>query len=219
MGIGGSSYRPLDNHFQLVEEFEKTLLKASQIVNPFEQSLFLLVHLSYLQAFWDVNKRTSRLAANIPLLKNNLFPLSFITIDKKQYTLGLITFYELNRIDIIKKQYLEGYIKSIDRYKEKANVIRKADRKTLIFRTLVKAGVKQYVVKYPSITINKTAMEIIEQSRFSEKDMDYLNNNNIEPIVYLKEEISEAVKALHEDNLIVYGITNDEYKRYNQVKR
>ena len=71
--IGGSSYTPLDNRFQLEEELFRLTSLANQIENPFEQSLFLLVYLSYLQAFWDVNKRTARLAANIPLLKKHLF--------------------------------------------------------------------------------------------------------------------------------------------------
>jgi len=42
----------------------------------------LLVHLSYLQPFEDVNKRVARLAANIPLVKHNLCPLSFIGLSK-----------------------------------------------------------------------------------------------------------------------------------------
>ncbi|OFZ16403.1 MAG: hypothetical protein A2X86_22055 [Bdellovibrionales bacterium GWA2_49_15] len=42
------------------------------IHDPFEQSFFALAHLSYMQAFEDVNKRTARLVANIPLIKTNL---------------------------------------------------------------------------------------------------------------------------------------------------
>jgi hypothetical protein len=38
-------------------------------MDPFEQSFFLLTHIAYLQAFTDVNKRTSRLSANIPKSK------------------------------------------------------------------------------------------------------------------------------------------------------
>ncbi len=214
VGIGGSSYQPLDNRFQLMEELEKTLSTASKIENPFEQSLFLLVHLSYLQAFWDVNKRTSRLTANIPLLKNNLFPLSFITMDKKQYTVGLIAFYELNRIDLIKKQYLESYIRSIDRYKDKADVIKKTGRETLLFRSSLKAGVKRYVAEYPSLTIGKIAARLIEQVQFSEKDVNYLKKSNIDPLLHLKKEIAEAARSLHEDNLIAFGITNHEFEHY-----
>ena len=76
VGIAVSSYRPLDNPFVIEEEFDILLHKAAAIADPFEQSFFVLVHIPYLQAFHDVNKRTSRIAANIPLLKAGLAPMS-----------------------------------------------------------------------------------------------------------------------------------------------
>ena len=49
---------------QLIEEmFAQLLAKATAINDPFEQALFLMVQLPYLQPFIDVNKRTSRVAA------------------------------------------------------------------------------------------------------------------------------------------------------------
>ena len=53
------------------------LATAQAIHDPFEQSFFAMVQLPYLQPFDDVNKRVSRLAANIPFIKANLSPLSF----------------------------------------------------------------------------------------------------------------------------------------------
>ncbi|MFK3618018.1 Fic family protein [Coxiella burnetii] len=53
--------------------------KASKIIDPFEQSFFILAPIAYLQAFVDVNKRTSRLSANIPLFRKNLVPLNLFT--------------------------------------------------------------------------------------------------------------------------------------------
>ena len=69
VGITHSSYRPIDNRFVIEEEFEVLVAKATAITDPFEQAFFLLVHLPYLQTFADANKRTSRIASNIPLLK------------------------------------------------------------------------------------------------------------------------------------------------------
>ena len=66
---------------QLIEEcFQEILRKAAQVADPFEQAFFLLVHIPYLQPFEDVNKRVSRLGANIPFIKNNLSPLSFVDV-------------------------------------------------------------------------------------------------------------------------------------------
>ena len=75
VGIGRSVYTPLATPQLLEEYFQCCLTIASGIDDPFEQSFFALVHLSYLQAFEDVNKRVARLAANIPLIKHNLCPL------------------------------------------------------------------------------------------------------------------------------------------------
>ncbi|MCX6129495.1 MAG: Fic family protein, partial [Proteobacteria bacterium] len=82
VGVGGTSYLPLENPHLLKECFEIFIEKLNAIEDPYEQSFFSLVHLSYLQAFEDVNKRTARLVANIPMIKKNLRPLSFIDVDK-----------------------------------------------------------------------------------------------------------------------------------------
>jgi Fic family protein len=42
-----------------------------------------MVQLPYLQPFDDVNKRVSRLSANIPLVKRNLSPLSFESVPRE----------------------------------------------------------------------------------------------------------------------------------------
>lgn len=56
------------------------LASAAAIRDPFEQSLFVMVQLPDLQPFEDVNKRVSRLAANIPLITRNLSPISFVDV-------------------------------------------------------------------------------------------------------------------------------------------
>ena len=45
-----------------------------------------------------INKRTSRLAANISLIQKNLCPLSFVDVPQQEYVNGLIAIYELNQI-------------------------------------------------------------------------------------------------------------------------
>ncbi len=47
--ISHSSYIPLDNPFLLKEIFELFIEKFNLIVDPFEQSFFSLVYLSYMQ--------------------------------------------------------------------------------------------------------------------------------------------------------------------------
>ena len=101
--IGGSSYIPLENPTLLHNYLEVICEKANLIINPFEKSLFLLAHIAYLQAFVDVNKRTARLTTNIPLIVNNLVPLSFDGIKQDDYTSAMIAIYRIKRYKTINR--------------------------------------------------------------------------------------------------------------------
>lgn len=116
VGISGTSYTPLENPHILKEHFNLFIDKINQIEDPFEQSFFSLVHLSYLQAFEDVNKRTARLTANIPLIKKNLRPLSFVDVSQKDYIFSLIGIYEKNDVSLLRDLYKWAYKRSSQRY-------------------------------------------------------------------------------------------------------
>jgi fido (protein-threonine AMPylation protein) len=80
VGITGTVFHPLEVPQAIEEGFEQILDTASAIEDAFEQAFFVMVHIPYLQPFDDVNKRVSRLAANIPLIQRNLSPLSFVDV-------------------------------------------------------------------------------------------------------------------------------------------
>jgi Fic family protein len=114
--IGASSYIPLENPDKIKANLELICRKANAIKDPFEKSFFLLIHLSYLQAFIDVNKRTSRLASNIPLIKGNFVPLSFNDVDKEDYISALLAFYELNSPRPLEDIYCHSYLRTCKQY-------------------------------------------------------------------------------------------------------
>lgn len=116
VGIGGSVYTPLDNPHVIEECFNEILAKADAIQNPFEQSFFASVHLPYLQPFADVNKRVSRLAANIPFIKRNLAPVTFIDVPKEFYVDAMLGVYELNRVDLAVDMFVWAYERSARQY-------------------------------------------------------------------------------------------------------
>ncbi len=74
-----------------------------------------MTRLPYLQAFANGNKRTSRLAANLPLLAAGMLPISFVDFMKADYVLGMSAFYELGDIQIIERVFIQGYVRSIVR--------------------------------------------------------------------------------------------------------
>lgn len=116
VGIRKSRYKPLNNPHVLREQFHLVLSKAQSIMDPFEQSFFLLVHLSYLQAFEDVNKRTSRVTCNIPFVKRNLCPLSFTGVSTDDYIHALLAVYEVNELQPLIDIFEQAYIRSCSQY-------------------------------------------------------------------------------------------------------
>jgi Fic family protein len=102
---------------QRIEELFRIVLEmAAEIRDAFEQSFFLMVHVPYLQPFEDVNKRVSRLAANIPFIRHNLSPLSFIDVGERDYIEGLLGVYELTRIELLRDIFVRAYERSCQQY-------------------------------------------------------------------------------------------------------
>lgn len=116
VGIGDSVYTPLANPQVIEECFNDLLAKADAIKDPFEQAFFATIHLPYLQPFADVNKRVSRLAANIPFIRRNLAPVSFIDVPKDFYVEAMLGVYELNRIGLARDMFVWAYERSARRY-------------------------------------------------------------------------------------------------------
>lgn len=114
--IGGSVYLPIAMPQRLEDLFGIVMSMAAEINDPFEQSFFLMVHLPYLQPFEDVNKRVSRLAANIPLIHHNLCPLSFIDVPQQAYVDAMLGVYELNRVELLRDVFVWAYERSCQQY-------------------------------------------------------------------------------------------------------
>ncbi len=116
IGIARSVYEPLQVPQQIEAHFDLMLEKAEAVSDPFEQSFFIMVHLPYLQPFEDVNKRVSRLAANIPLIRHNLCPLSFVDVREEHYVWGTLGVYELTRTEYLRDVFVWAYRRSCARY-------------------------------------------------------------------------------------------------------
>ena len=116
VGIERSTFHPLEIPQLIEESFDQILATAAAITDPFEQAFFVMVQLPYLQPFDDVNKRVSRLAANIPFIKGNLSPLSFADVPRQTYTEAVLGVYELTKIDLLKDVFIWAYERSAARY-------------------------------------------------------------------------------------------------------
>ncbi|MBP6104504.1 MAG: Fic family protein [Gammaproteobacteria bacterium] len=134
VAIAKTSYTPL-NVPQIIDEcFEKILEKTAKIQDPFEQAFFVMVQLPYLQPFEDINKRVSRLAANIPLIRNHFSPLSFVDVPEKAYIDALLGVYELNRIELLRDVFIWAYERSAAQYTTARQLLGEPDPFRLQYR-------------------------------------------------------------------------------------
>ena len=205
VGVGGTVYHPLEVP-QLIDEcFQQVLDKATAIEDPFEQAFFAMVHLPYLQPFEDVNKRVSRLAANIPMIRRNLCPLSFVDVPDRVYIDGVRGVFELNRVELLRDVFVWAYERSCARYSAVRQSLGDPDPFRLKYRALIYGFVTTVVqgkmTKSEAIRwIASTAAEKIpaeDKARFIEV-------------------VETELSGLHEGNVARYRLRPSEYKVWNR---
>lgn len=201
VGIGKSVYHPLEVP-QLIEEcFIQILDTANAILNPFEQAFFLMVHLPYLQPFEDVNKRVSRLAANIPLIKTNLCPLSFVEVPEDAYINGLLGIYELNQIELFRDVFVWAYERSSTLYSATRRALGEPDPFRLRYRSLIIDTTREVVLGRKNRT---AALDFIRQMA----NATYTPEDRARFIEIVETELM----CLHEGNIARYRIRPSEYE-------
>ncbi len=116
VGITGTNYRPIDNEFQIREALQQTCDLVNSRTNVFEKALFVLVLLSYIQAFNDGNKRIARITSNAILIANGYCPISFRTVDSIDYKKAMLLFYEQNNISAFKQIFIDQFRFAVETY-------------------------------------------------------------------------------------------------------
>ena len=140
--IGKSVFQPLSIPTRIGEVLDIVLEKANQISDPFEQSFFVMVHIPYLQPFADVNKRTSRLLANLPLIRANLCPLTFLDVPERAYSRAILGVYELTRIELLRDLYVWAYERSTQEYLAVKQNLVEPDPLRLAYRDVIKHTIR-----------------------------------------------------------------------------
>lgn len=116
VGITGTNYRPIDNELQIREALQQTYDLVNSRGNVFEKALYILVLLSYIQAFNDGNKRIARITSNAILIANGYCPISFRTVDSIDYKKAMLLFYEQNNISAFKQIFIEQFRFAVNTY-------------------------------------------------------------------------------------------------------
>jgi hypothetical protein len=164
-----------------------------------------MVHFPYLQPFDDVNKRVSRLAANIPLNRHNLAPLSFIDVPDNLYIEAMLSVYELNRVELLKDLFLWAYERSSLRYAVIRQSLGEPDPFRLKYREQIRNVITSIVSgalfpKDASVKIQLAANDLpkTDQSKFIET-------------------VDTELLSLHEGNFSRFRIRPAEFQQWKKI--
>lgn len=204
--VSGTVFHPLGIPQQIDHYFHMILAKADAIDDPFEQAFFIMVHIPYLQPFVDVNKRVSRLGANIPLIRRNLCPLSFIDVPEPAYVEGTLGVYELKQVYLLRDVFVWAYERSCQRYMAIRETIAEPDPMRLRHREALIAVVDEIVRgrQAPSeASVRTVAAALVPQA-------------DLERVIELA---LDDLRNLHEGNVSRYRLRLSEYRVWRPMQQ
>ena len=206
VGIGQTVFLPIEGPQRIEECFQQILDTAAAIEDPFEQAFFAMVHLPYLQPFEDVNKRVSRLAANIPLIQRNLCPLSFVDVSQQTYISAMIGIYELNRVELLRDVFVWAYKRSCARYSAVRQSLGEPDPFRIRYRSLIAETVSEVV---------RSQMSKVQAIAFVRGRADgQVPNEDKERFI----EVTETqLMSLHEGSIARYRLRPSEFQAWQAV--
>jgi Fic/DOC family len=207
--IGGSAYKPADDHAQLASDFGALLWQVERVDNPFEASFVLLAGLSYLQPFADGNKRIGRLSCNIPLLKAGLPPMSFVGVDKADYLTGLIVFYETGDLGLLAEVVSKGYASAAPSYAAALATRRQPRSVELHERERIEEAVRAIVERRLAGNAEDKTQETVA-ARFA--------HLSAEDRAVVAESVVDALASLNEVNSLAWGVAPEAGRRYAQLR-
>lgn len=203
--ITGTVFHPLGIPQQLDQYFRLILEKAGATEDPFEQAFFVMVHIPYLQPFVDVNKRVSRLGANISLIRNNLCPLSFIDVPEQAYVEGTLGVYELNRVELLRDVFVWAYERSCQRYQVIRETVAEPDPMRLRYREALIAVVAEVVRSHQQPEM--AAVRAVVESLVPPQDVDHVTELALDDL-----------KNLHEGNVTRYRLRLSEFRAWRPLQ-
>ncbi len=201
--ITGSVYHPTAIPQVLEDCFRLLLQKAAAIPDPFEQSFFVMVQLPYLQPFEDVNKRVSRLGANIPFVRHNLCPLSFMDVPEKDYVEGTLGVYEFNQTDLLLDLFVWAYERSCQRYLAITKTMKEPDPLRIKYREMLIQAVQTIVRNH--LSVSQEHIQNLAEQLVPEEDRKVFEKM-----------VKEALQHLHEGSVARYRLKLSEFQSWKK---
>lgn len=204
VNISGTVYKPTAIPQLIETQFTLLLQKANAILDPFEQAFFILVHLPYLQAFEDVNKRVARIGANISFIKHNLCPLTFIEVPERAYIEAMLSVYELRNTALLRDVFVWAYERSAQRYIQVKKTLAEPEPLRLKYRSQLHHIVGD-IVRSQQIPYTQNVIAYA-QTHIPAADCEYFIAMALDDI-----------QRLHEGVLVRYRLSPAEFWQWQQL--
>jgi Fic family protein len=181
--IDGSVYTPPQVPMLLESMFEEIIARARLIRNPIEGAFFLWVNVAYLQPFEDGNKRTIRLACNLPLLLSNCAPVSFLGVEQADYATAMLGVYEQRSVALAVELFETTYRRSIEKYRAALGAFGTPDPIRARYRDALGEVMRKVVYGGESApaaiaTVGITPVDVDAFSRIVEQELTHLEIYN-----------------------------------------
>lgn len=204
VSIPGTTFQPTGIPQLIEESFDEMLRKAGAIQDPFEQAMFVLVHIPYLQPFEDVNKRVSRVAASIPFVRDNLAPLSFVDVPTRAYVDAILGVYELNRVELMGELFAWAYERSCERFTTIRDALPAPEALRLRYRVELAEIVRDTVKDG----------DPIDPARLRGRAAGVVDAANLDTVIAMA--INE-LHLLHEGSIARFGLRLSEFREWRRI--
>src|SRR3546814_325425 len=128
------------------------------------------------------------------MLKADLAPMSFLTMNDADYIDGLIGVYELNNVALLRDVYIEAYLASAENYRVLRAELESPEKAALAYRDFVREAVRRSVLEWKSFRPD-AIMAMATEAGIPEADREQVVNY-----------IGHEFRGLHEGNVIRYRL-------------
>ena len=141
---------------------------------------------------------------NLPFIRRNLSPLSFVDVPERAYVDAILAVYELNRLELLRDVYVWAYERSCARYSAVRQSLGEPDPFRLRYREAIGRTVSEVVRN----RMDKTAANAhIEQRATEELPLsDQARFNEV---------VATELTTLHEGNIARYRLRPSEYRDWH----
>ncbi|MEM7671585.1 MAG: hypothetical protein AAF317_21100, partial [Pseudomonadota bacterium] len=129
---------------------------------------------------------------------SDLAPMSFTTMDDRDYIDGLIGIYELNNVSLFREVYIDAYLASVEKYRVLRAEVESPHKAAIAYRDFVRAAVRRSVLEFKGFRYDDV-MIMAAEAGVPEADQESV-------VAY----VAEQLAGLHEGNAIRYRLKPDD---------